>query len=444
MALDVHAPKWSTNPDSPGFRGFDRSGVMRAASPVLAVLLALVLLVPLASAATITRAWQAKVGTNGVVRVYGYDTGAGAVRVTLRSVPRSQNLAMSIRKGSCKAVGSALVTLPTMDTLSTGKVVQTVRLSAANLDRVRLQNGKVVVLRIGLWYRCAPFVAFAVPKPSPTSTPPPGSDPKIIGAGDICIQSRLSSAQKTAALIRARPADAVFTLGDNSNGSGTAAQYTDCYGSSWGAFLDRTHAAMGNHDAMTSNGAPYYAYFGTHAGPAGKGYYSYDLPNNWHVIVLNAICPDVPGGCSSGSPQETWLKDDLAAHPGMHIIAIWHVPSFSSGSTHGNSSSYRSWWNDLYSAGADVILNGHDHDYERFARQDPAGRAAASGIREFVVGTGGAGTRSWGTVRTNSEARSLDLGVLELTLHRDSYSWRFISANGSFADSGTTATNTGD
>jgi hypothetical protein len=107
MALDVHAPKWSTNPDSPGSRGFDRSGVMRAASPVLAVLLALVLLVPLASAATITRAWQATVGPNGVVKVYGYDTGTGAARVTLRSLPRSQDLAMSIRKGSCRAVASA-------------------------------------------------------------------------------------------------------------------------------------------------------------------------------------------------------------------------------------------------------------------------------------------------------------------------------------------------
>jgi len=419
---------------------------MRAAFSVLAVVLALVLLVPLASAATITRAWQAKVGTNGVVKVYGYDTGAGAVRVTLRSLPRSQNLTMSIRKGSCKAVGSALVTLPTMDTLSTGNVVQTVRLSAANLDRVRLQAGKVVVLRIGLWYRCAPFVAFAVPRPSPTPapTPPPDGDPKIIGAGDICIQSRLSSAQKTAALIRARPADAVFTLGDNSNGSGTAAQYTDCYGASWGVFLDRTQAALGNHDAMTSDGAPYFAYFGTHAGPAGLGYYSYDLPNNWHVIVLNSICWDVPGGCSSGSPQETWLKDDLAAHPGMHIIAMWHVPSFSSGSTHGNSSSYRAWWNDLHSAGADIVLNGHDHDYERFAQQNATGAADPSGIREFVVGTGGAGTRSWGTIRANSEARSLDLGVLELTLRSNSYSWQFISSNGSFADSGTTATNTRD
>jgi len=128
----------------------------------------------------------------------------------------------------------------------------------------------------------------------------------------------------------------------------------------------------------------------------------------------------------------------------MHVIAMWHVPAFSSGSTHGNSSAYRAWWNDLHAAGADIVLNGHDHDYERFAKQDPAGRADPSGIREFVVGTGGAGTRSWGTIRANSEARSLNEGVLELTLHSDSYSWRFISSNGTFSDSGTTATNTGD
>jgi acid phosphatase type 7 len=190
---------------------------------------------------------------------------------------------------------------------------------------------------------------------------------------------------------------------------------------------------------MTSGAAPYYAYFGAHAGPAGQGYYSYDLPNRWHVIVLNAICSDV-GGCTSG-PQAAWLKADLAANAGRHLIAMWHIPEFSSGGLHGNTTVYQGWWQDLYAAGADIVLNGHDHDFERFAKQGPTGIPSANGIREFVVGTGGAGTRAFGTIRANSEARSLDLGVLELTLRDDSYSWQFISSNGSFTDSGTTATN---
>jgi hypothetical protein len=278
------------------------------------------------------------------------------------------------------------------------------------------------------------------PTPTPTVAPPAAGDPRLIGASDICIQSSLSWAQGTAALISARPADTVFTVGDNSNESGTAAQYSDCYGASWGSFLGRTFATVGNHDYLTSNGTPYYAYFGTHAGPAGQGYYSYDLANNWHVVVLNAVCSSVTGGCSSGSPQETWLRNDLAAHRGVHLIAMWHIPSFSSGAAHGNNSSYRAWWDDLYAVGAEIVLNGHDHDYERFARQNPAGAADPSGIREFVVGTGGAGTRTFGTIRANSEARGLDLGVLELTLGADSYSWQFISSNGTFADSGTTPT----
>jgi hypothetical protein len=289
----------------------------------------------------------------------------------------------------------------------------------------------------------AAYLSAATASPTPTATstlaPAAAGDPRLIGAGDICIQSRLSQAQGTAALISARGADTVFTLGDNSNESGTAAQYSDCYGASWGSFLERTHATFGNHDFVTNDGAPYYAYFGTHAGPAGQGYYSYDLANSWHVIVLNSVCRNA-GGCSSGSPQETWLRNDLAAHRGVHVIAMWHMPSFSSGGEQGNSPSYRAWWDDLYAVGAEIVLNGHDHDYERFARQNPAGTADPSGIREFVVGTGGAGTRSFGTIRANSEARGLDLGVLELTLGADSYSWQFISSDGSFSDSGTTPT----
>jgi len=274
-----------------------------------------------------------------------------------------------------------------------------------------------------------------------TVVPPAAGSPVLIGAGDICITSSIAHAKATAALISARPADHVFTLGDNSNEIGTASQYANCYARAWGAFKSRTRPAAGNHDYMTANAAPYYAYFGSLAGPSGKGYYSYSLANNWHVIVLNAMCSEV-GGCQTGSVQEKWLKADLAANPGKHVIAMWHIPAFSSGGAHGNNSSYKAWWTDLYAAHADLVLDGHDHDYERFALQSPAGVATSAGIREFVVGTGGAGQRPFGKIRANSQVRSTGVfGVLQLTLGLHSYSWRFIPVAGkTFTDSGTQAT----
>ena len=286
----------------------------------------------------------------------------------------------------------------------------------------------------------------AMPSATPTTpvatpTPPAGGSPVLIGAGDICVTSVIKNAQATAALITARPNDIVFTLGDNSNESGTAAQYANCYATTWGAFLNRTRATVGNHDYMTSGAAPYYSYFGAAAGPAGKGYYSYSLANNWHVIVLNAMCSSV-GGCGVGSAQETFLRNDLAANAAKHVIAMWHIPSFSSGGTHGNNSNYAAWWQDLYAAHADLVLDGHDHDYERFALQSPSAQADLNGIREFVVGTGGAGQRPMGTIRANSQVRSTGtFGVLELTLGAHSYSWQFIPVAGqTFTDSGMQAT----
>jgi hypothetical protein len=272
-------------------------------------------------------------------------------------------------------------------------------------------------------------------------TPPAAGSPVLIGAGDICVTSVIANARATAKLITARPSAHVFTIGDNSNESGTAAQYANCYAKTWGPFLGRTRATVGNHDYMTSKAAPYYAYFKTAAGPAGKGYYSYNLANNWHVIVLNAMCSEV-GGCQAGSVQEKWLKADLAANKGKHIVAMWHIPAFSSGGTHGNNPTYKVWWTDLYAAHADIILDGHDHDYERFALQSPSAVATSAGIREFVVGTGGAGQRPFGTIRANSQVRRTGVfGVLQLTLGLHSYSWKFIPIAGkTFTDSGTQAT----
>jgi hypothetical protein len=263
-----------------------------------------------------------------------------------------------------------------------------------------------------------------------------------MGAGDICRLDQIEVADQTAALIKARSYARVFTLGDNSNDSGTEQQYADCYDKTWGAFKNRTFPTVGNHDLMTSGGAPYYAYFGSAAGIAGSGLYSYNLPSSWHVVVLNSNCTNV-GGCGTGSAQEKWLRTDLAANKGKHIIAMWHQPRFSSGQ-HGNDANYDAFWQALYEAHADIVLNGHDHDYERFALQSPDGVGDANGIREFVVGTGGAGQRSFATIRANSEARSTGTyGVLRLTLRAHSYSWQFVPvAGGGFSDSGQTATHT--
>jgi hypothetical protein len=272
-----------------------------------------------------------------------------------------------------------------------------------------------------------------------TPTPTPGSA-VLIGAADICHSGdSKANAYATAALIVSRPTDVVFTAGDNSNETGSEADYEDCVAPTWGVFRDRTFPAPGNHDYDTAGAEPYYDFYPQAAGPAGLGWYSYDLANDWHVIVLNAIC-DAVGGCGAGSPQETWLRSDLAAHEGKHFIAIWHIPAFSSGSAHGNNSDYLAWWQDLYAAHARIVINGHDHDYERFAPQSPSGVADPNGIREFVVGTGGSSLSPFGTIQPNSEARnSGTYGVLELTLRADGYQWQFIPvAGGTFADSGMT------
>jgi hypothetical protein len=169
----------------------------------------------------------------------------------------------------------------------------------------------------------------------------------------------------------------------------------------------------------------------------GKGYYSYDL-GSWHVVVLNSNCADVDGGCGAGSPQEQWLRDDLKAHPTACTAAYFHHPRFSSSGV-GSNSAVAPFWQALYDNGAEVVLNGHAHNYERFAPQNPSGKLdQAQGIREFIVGTGGRSLNKFGTVRTNSQVRKNNAyGVIKLTLHPDGYGWQFVTAPGAtVADSG--------
>ena len=230
----------------------------------------------------------------------------------------------------------------------------------------------------------------------------------------------------------------MFTAGDNAYDDGTASQFADCYGPSWGRHKARTRPAAGNHDYHTDGATGYYNYFGAAAGVAGKGYYSYNL-GAWHVVVLNSNCSEV-GGCGAGSVQEKWLRADLAANPTSCTAAIWHHPLFSSGQ-HGNNSSVKPLFKALYDYDADVVLNGHDHTYERFAPQDANGVATAQGIREFVVGMGGRSHYDWGSVKPNSEVRNRNTyGVIKLTLHATSYDWKFIPEAGkTFTDSGSQA-----
>jgi acid phosphatase type 7 len=265
----------------------------------------------------------------------------------------------------------------------------------------------------------------------PSATP--SGDPVLVGAGDIA-DCGLDGDRATAALLDDIDGT-VFTAGDNAYPDGTADQFRDCYGPTWGRHLARTRPAAGNHDWVTKDLAGYLGYFGAAAAPNRVSWYAYDL-ETWHVIVLDSDCSAV-GGCGPDSAQGRWLAADLAASKARCTLAIWHHPRFSSGE-HGNDATVAPFWRALYDAGADLVINGHDHDYERFAPQDTDGREdRARGIREFVVGTGGAELRAFPKAVANSELRvSAYHGVIRLVLHRSSYEWRFSTTSGDFSDSG--------
>ncbi|MDQ3691623.1 MAG: metallophosphoesterase [Chloroflexota bacterium] len=248
----------------------------------------------------------------------------------------------------------------------------------------------------------------------------------LIGAGDIAVCGR-STDDRVGALIRNTPGT-VFTVGDNAYNSGTAAEFTNCYSPAWGAFRSRTRPSPGNHDYKTAYAAGYFGYFGDRAGPRGRGYYAYAL-GNWRIYSLNSE--------RVTSAQLHWLRDDLANHPTSCVAAYFHRPLFSSGQ-HGNDTSVRPLWDALYAARAEIIVNGHDHNYERFAPMRPDGRASRRGIREFVVGSGGTSQRSFASLKPNSQVRQTGTwGALKLTLRTDGYSWEFVRAAGTaFTDSG--------
>jgi calcineurin-like phosphoesterase family protein len=259
------------------------------------------------------------------------------------------------------------------------------------------------------------------------------ADPVLVGAGDISNSGSGDSA--TATLVKGI-SGTVFTAGDNVYDNGSRSEFNGTYNSSWGAFKSRTRPAPGNHDYNTSQAAGYYDYFGSLAGPAKRGYYAYDL-GNWHIVSLNSEV-----SMARGSAQETWLRSDLAAASKPCTLAYWHRPLFTSGANHGPDTGTRPLFQALYDYDAEVVVTGHNHQYERFAPMSPTGAADSTrGIREFVAGMGGADHYSFGSVQPNSQARNSDtFGVLKFTLHAQSYTWQFVPVSGkTYTDTGTTA-----
>ncbi|HXM37552.1 MAG TPA: Ig-like domain-containing protein [Gemmatimonadales bacterium] len=253
----------------------------------------------------------------------------------------------------------------------------------------------------------------------------------LVGAGDIAACAP-STGEATATLLDGI-AGTVFTAGDNAYENGSAAEYANCYAPSWGRHKARTRPVPGNHEYQTFAAAGYFGYFGAAAGDPATGYYSYEL-GPWHIVALNSNVQ-----MDAGSPQEQWLRADLAAHPTLCTLAYWHHPRFSSGLNHGSSTATQALWQALYDLGADVVISGHDHIYERFAPQAADGKLdLARGLREFVAGTGGAGLYQFGTIAANSEVRNnTTRGVLKLTLYADRYDWKFVPVAGStFTDVG--------
>ncbi len=278
-------------------------------------------------------------------------------------------------------------------------------------------------------------------RPASVTTPggPEPSDPVIAAAGDIAcapgtpVTATTCHQQGTANLLNG--AQKVLALGDNQYGAGLLSEYRGSYDPTWGRYKAVTAPVAGNHEYRSGSPAGYFDYFGPAAGTRGQGWYSYDV-GAWHLIALNSIEP-----MAQGSPQNRWLESDLAAHPTRCVLAYWHYPLYAAGSIAPGMGKSRPAWSDLLGARADVVLAGHEHQYERWARMNQSGAVTSDGIRQFVVGTGGVGhssspvTQRAGLEKVDSTA----FGVLRLTLHPDSYDWTLVSENGSVRDAGSDA-----
>jgi hypothetical protein len=240
----------------------------------------------------------------------------------------------------------------------------------------------------------------------------------LVGAGDIGDCS-MTGPYETATLLDGIQGT-IFTAGDNVQGIGSGGEYRNCFAPSWGRHLDRIRPSPGNHDYLTQGATGYFGYFGERAGPSGRGYYSYNL-GAWHVVSLNSNVP-----VDASSAQMQWLRNDLTVNTAPCIMAYWHHPLFDA-SVRDSESKMRDVWRTLYDFHAEIVVNGHLHEYTRIGPIDPDGRAAAAGIRQFIVGTGGAPLNGQPVI----------WGVLKLTLRPRAFDWRFVPVAGrTLADAG--------
>jgi hypothetical protein len=378
----------------------------------------------------------ASVDLTGLVHARG--EGTTTVRVTARGETAAATIAVSTDNGTLTVspTGASLWVDATQqfratltdrngDTLSATPQWTSNNTAVATVDQAGLVRGigtGSTTIQATVGTQVATAAVTVGPRPSAAT---------LVGAGDIA-SCGSSGDEATAKLLDAIPGT-IFTAGDNAYEDGSAADYANCYAPSWGRHKSRTRPAPGNHEYLSPNGTGYYGYFGSAAGDPSEGYYSYEL-GGWHIIALNSNLRVDPG-----SPQEQWLRQDLANSDVKCTLAYWHHPRFSSGLDHGNDPMMEPLWQALYDYGADVVVSAHDHIYERFAPQTPTGALdLAKGIREFIVGTGGGSRDGTGSPRPNSEVRSgAAWGVLKLSLFTDRYEWKFVPVAGeTFTDSG--------
>ncbi|MEV0568750.1 discoidin domain-containing protein [Dactylosporangium sp. NPDC050588] len=288
-------------------------------------------------------------------------------------------------------------------------------------------------VRIAFWQNAEQHLWASISEAAVLGVDATGGTQTVVAVGDIsqtCVAADCPTA-RTAALTGQIDPARILGLGDQQNGNDTYEDFLRYFDKTWGPLKGRFHPTPGNHEYEVTGADGYFRYFGPAAKPQGASWYSFDL-GNWHIVSLNSEYDRNEGGA-----QLAWLRADLAATTKPCVAAYWHRPKFSSGSGHGNFPNVKPFWDALYAAGADLVLNGHDHDYERFAPQRPDGVASPAGIREFVVGTGGAGLRPFGTTVANSERRIAGThGVLRLELGTNDYAWRFVDIDGTTRDQG--------
>ena len=263
------------------------------------------------------------------------------------------------------------------------------------------------------------------PRP-PTGGPPPfqptGATATVLAVGDIGMCSERVNVEKTASLV-AGMEGLLLLVGDLAYMRGTFQEFKDCFEPAWGRFRNRWRPVPGNHEYESNRASGYLQYFGAAAEPAGRTYYSFRA-GDWLILMLDSNDSVTPA-----SDQYAFVTSTLAANGNPCTMAVWHHPLFSSGQN-GPNSFMRDIWRLLYDHHADVVITAHDHLYERFGKQDADGRSDARGLRQFIVGTGGAMLYNFQRQEANSQVRQQSHGVLRLRLHTHGYSWEFIDVNG--------------